>query len=593
MSAATSPNFEKFRKKVSANYEDIIVISGRFSADTKMKEIIVYAKKIRENEKPSKRAVFVTLDNPIQSVLEGASIGTVIRKQIPNIIEFENVLDHGTRISVGNKEIGTAVNCNLTDSWFAVDTSDFFLHAIVNNFRQGKFKLPQMLEPLDFSTILLKDIAEKAPSDIEILGESFQHDKTSNSYNGPFKRIDYNPTSTYQTLWGNHNKEQQQMIVSPDYSLEPLYNYDQKKINKLMKTMSHIHINSTADTTSQSLMMAYTKNKVIGGSAYPSVKTKTKYEKGLAVWCNSTLGILCRWSMSNHQQVGRSRSSRKAIPNLVVPAPAALEKIGKIFDKFANQKLDRVLNLWKDPVRIRMDKEMLKCLGMDALNLDNIRRKLCAEPSIYGNKPPEYLALTANVNNKIHDKATLQNQTKIDIIDNYLKKVENFEERLPKLLHRNEDQELEYKETLLYDIETKQKNLDMEKDIISKISALMNQKEGGIMLIGVNDQGEPMGLERDYKFTGKKQWDSFDRHLTQAIKKYLGALAHEYITCKSVKSTNKEVCICMIKFANEPVFFQIKNGRQQFYKRTGTETKELTGNDMVRYIQRTWPNYKS
>ena len=177
------------------------------------------------------------------------------------------------------------------------------------------------------------------------------------------------------------------MIVAADSSLEPRPDSDDEQVGRIWSTATHLHMNLDVRTTSQYLMASYTTEPVVGGTAWPSIIASEKHQKGLAVWCNSTLGVLCRWAMSNHQQIGRSRSSRTAILDLPVPGPSCLIRLNGVFEEFAGQKLGLIMNLWKDPIRMAMDDRMMEALGLDA-DLDNVRRQLCAEPSVNGGKVP-------------------------------------------------------------------------------------------------------------------------------------------------------------------------------------------------------------
>ena len=67
----------------------MVVISGRFSADTDIEEIIMSCRKIDldKGEKPSGRGIFVSLDRPPESTLEGMCIGMSIWDDDPPRLE--------------------------------------------------------------------------------------------------------------------------------------------------------------------------------------------------------------------------------------------------------------------------------------------------------------------------------------------------------------------------------------------------------------------------------------------------------------------------------------------------------------------------
>jgi hypothetical protein len=76
--------------------------------------------------------------------------------------------------------------------------------------------------------------------------------------------------------------------------------------------------------------MQCTPEKTIGGRAWLSIKLKNKaQEKALAVWGNTTLGLLLYWWHANKQQSGRGSIGKAALQGLpmldvtaLTPTPA-------------------------------------------------------------------------------------------------------------------------------------------------------------------------------------------------------------------------------------------------------------------------------
>ena len=387
MTAATGVPWRGFRDMIRAQYTDLVVIGGRFSADTGMDEIIISCRKLGEDEKSSGRGIFVSLDEPPESVLEGMCAGLAIWES--DARQLEDRPHGGTRVMVGGDEIGTVMDCPIDTDWPVVGISNHVLPQVAYHIRRGKLYSPPTFIPADIRTIPLYEIAEVGPSHLQIRGGDPQQGR-STSYSGPFNIVEWRPGCLYPALWNNDSHAQQQMEVSPDCALEPRPRSDSTMVKRVWGTASHLHMNLDARTTSQCLMASYTEKPVVGGTAWPSIIAPEPLQKGLAVWCNCTLGILVRWAMSNHGQPGRSRSSRTAIRDLPVPEAAALERLGSIYDEFATRRLDRIMNLWRDDVRIAMDNAVLEVLGLEA-DLDYIRKHLCAEPTMNGGKMPTHL----------------------------------------------------------------------------------------------------------------------------------------------------------------------------------------------------------
>ena len=65
---------------------------------------------------------------------------------------------------------------------------------------------------------------------------------------------------------------------------------------------------------------------------------------------------------------------------------------------------------------------------------------------------------------------------------------------------------------------------------------------GGKLLIGVNDDGNATGLERDYNTFKKKDSDDFQKHLTNVVIKYLGKSVGASIQW-SFQSNGHEICL--------------------------------------------------
>lgn len=64
---------------------------------------------------------------------------------------------------------------------------------------------------------------------------------------------------------------------------------------------------------------------------------------------------------------------------------------------------------------------------------------------------------------------------------------------LERLINEGENDKVEFKETFRYDIKTNQKNKARKKDLTKAIAGFLNH-QGGVLLIGVNDDCEIKGL---------------------------------------------------------------------------------------------------
>jgi len=145
--------------------------------------------------------------------------------------------------------------------------------------------------------------------------------------------------------------------------------------------------------------MQFTPKPAIGGRAWPSIELATlAQEKALVLWSNTSFGLLLYWWLANKQQVGRGvivRSVLRNLPILDVTALGAdqLKKAVRVFDETCALELLPAHLIANDANRHVLDER----LGREVLNLpgslfvpdgpvDLLRRKMAAEPSIYGHK---------------------------------------------------------------------------------------------------------------------------------------------------------------------------------------------------------------
>lgn len=156
------------------------------------------------------------------------------------------------------------------------------------------------------------------------------------------------------------------------------------------------------------------------------------------------------------------------------------------------------------------------------------------------------------------------------------------------LLDQDEHEGLEFKETLRWDVRAEQPNKKLE-DVVIKTLAGFSNRLGGTLLIGVSDDGEPLGLERDYGCLGGDR-DKLELHLTNLLANHFGhADRASRMKVSFPRHVDVEVCRVDIERGRQPTFVSTadRNGvlAERFFVRTGNSTQELSGSESVRYIR--------
>jgi len=152
------------------------------------------------------------------------------------------------------------------------------------------------------------------------------------------------------------------------------------------------------------------------------------------------------------------------------------------------------------------------------------------------------------------------------------------------LIELGEGAKVEFKETLRYDIRKKMVNKDLEKVIIKSIVGFLNA-DGGIIFIGVTDEGVPTGLTDDYATLPKKNRDGFENHLTMLIKTMIGLPFAKHISIEFQEISDKEVCVIGVGRGHKPAYLQNGDRKEEFFVRVGNSTQPFMMSEAEEHIK--------
>jgi hypothetical protein len=158
---------------------------------------------------------------------------------------------------------------------------------------------------------------------------------------------------------------------------------------------------------------------------------------------------------------------------------------------------------------------------------------------------------------------------------------------LPSIIRQGEGAYLEFKSSLRWDLAESRINRNLELVILKTLAGFLNSHIGGTLLIGVNDNGEMLGLEKDYQTLKKPNQDGFEQALMTAVSTHLGPDVCSFIHVLFHVLDGKEVCRVIISPANRPVFLEY-NQAPKFYVRTGGATRELNIQEALGFVPRRW-----
>ncbi len=156
-------------------------------------------------------------------------------------------------------------------------------------------------------------------------------------------------------------------------------------------------------------------------------------------------------------------------------------------------------------------------------------------------------------------------------------------EEIRELIAAGENQQVEFKSTLRWDLRQFKPNKALEDVVAKTIAGFMNTR-GGHLFIGIDDDGQAQGLHEDYASLKKPGRDGFEQYIMQLISTKLGTNYCALIDVSFFQIEGLDVCHLEIKHAHSPVYLH-QDDRSHFYIRTGNGTRELDIPEALNYIE--------
>ena len=200
---------------------------------------------------------------------------------------------------------------------------------------------------------------------------------------------------TYSSLWGHDAKKESRLIVPPNAEAVVRSGMEERA-SRVWEKATRLHFNQDFQLNSQSLAACLTSEPTIGGSAWPNYRLDSpEDEEAMALWANTTLGLLLFWWTGSTQQAGRARLTFSRLPDMYVLDVRQLsgpQRRGakRLFKEFRERTFLPANEAYRDEVRQVLDQAFLvDLLGLPKTileSLDLLRRKWRAEPAAHGGK---------------------------------------------------------------------------------------------------------------------------------------------------------------------------------------------------------------
>ncbi|MEA3323521.1 MAG: DUF262 domain-containing protein [Euryarchaeota archaeon] len=149
---------------------------------------------------------------------------------------------------------------------------------------------------------------------------------------------------------------------------------------------------------------------------------------------------------------------------------------------------------------------------------------------------------------------------------------------LTAVIGNGESEAVEFKSTLRINLHTGEADKRMELSALKTLAGFLNT-DGGTLIVGVSDDGMPVGIDAD-KFPNE---DKMSLHLVNIVNARMGAQAMTAMHVHFEDYDDGRVLAIRCPRSPAPVF--VKDGEiERFYVRTGPSTTELTASQTQDYI---------
>ncbi|MGC3992939.1 MAG: ATP-binding protein [Propionicimonas sp.] len=163
------------------------------------------------------------------------------------------------------------------------------------------------------------------------------------------------------------------------------------------------------------------------------------------------------------------------------------------------------------------------------------------------------------------------------------------------MLRAGESERVEFKSTARVNLRTGAKDERMEQVIAKTACAFLNA-DGGTLLVGVDDQGTPLGLGPDLATMKSPDVDRYELWLRDLLTTSLGQTAAAGIGIEFPEvpgdGENAPVTICRVTCtpSPRPVYLRPTRGAApELWVRSGNSTRQLAVDAAAEYVMHRWP----
>jgi len=156
------------------------------------------------------------------------------------------------------------------------------------------------------------------------------------------------------------------------------------------------------------------------------------------------------------------------------------------------------------------------------------------------------------------------------------------------LIDQGESAEVEFKSSARWNHHAEKETPEIS-DVITKTVAAFLNTGGGTLLVGVDDDGQAIGLDPDLALIKGNDLDGYENWLVGAhLQDRLGKVPVSHVSCSFEKIDDQDVCRLDVGASPGPVFAKTSKNPKAFYIRQGNSTHELDPEELLTYVEERW-----
>ena len=401
VTALFGESWRGIRQMLSSKYEIEFVVSSHdpglrsLSYDTSIAETLVVARRLREDESPSHRGVFVNLWRAAYRETDALAITNAVNAAASTPVHGSNGPPvGGSPVIVGGEQWGEIMHGPLgAESWKTARWRNGATAQFAAALERGELWASDGTRAVArIPVAAMRDVCNVGPQHRRIRGVLGVFD----GYHG------WDGQAQFPAIWSLNSLVHQGLMAEPNARLVPKPGFAYEPI---WSQSGNLHITCDIRYNAQPIMATRTNVRTLGVRAWHTLNTsdndpilKARREAALALWSNSTLGFLLHANHSNRSQDGRGQGSKgmlETMSTLDVRNLRAwqLDAAQAIWRDFSDRKFESFHLCAIDPARIELDRRIIQDLlglGEDAVAaVARLRQLLASDPSIHGAKKPQ------------------------------------------------------------------------------------------------------------------------------------------------------------------------------------------------------------